>query len=258
MSRIYLPILLAGFVAISSVSAQSELWEKACVLADTGSIYLPGKITSITEELNGDGTRKSVIETVMSITYDSSGEVQTTELTQAFRDGKDITNELRKSRKDSKDRSSATAGSRFGVSGFNGMLFDAESRKKIRLLPGASWIERNGRKIGLVPFDMDMGPMGKMTGSAEIDAQTGVPLVVRMTGGNVPFVRNLSFTMTYEALISGGFVLSRMEIAGSVSVLFTKKAFRDSTVPGDYRVFGTRQGTGEIHGGRAYVGGPAD
>jgi hypothetical protein len=31
-----------------------------------------------------------------------------------------------------------------------------------------------------------------------------------------------------------------MEIAGTVSVLFMKKAFRDSTVMGDYREFAIR------------------
>ncbi len=239
MKRVSVCILVVALVGIGSASGQSELWDRACALADNGSVLLPGKITSIMEELNGDGSRKSVIETVMSITYDSSGVVQTTELTQALRDGKDVTNELRKSRKDSKDRSATTAGSRIGLSGFNGMLFDAESRKKVRLLPGARWIERNGRTIGLVPFEMDMGPVGRMKGSAEIDAQTGVPLVARMTG-NLPFVKDLSFTMTYEPLVRGGFVLSSVEIAGSVSILFAKKGFRDSTVPSDYREFAVR------------------
>jgi hypothetical protein len=237
--RIYLNILLAGIVSISSVSAQSELWDRACTLADKGSCFLPGKMTSITEELNGDGTPKSVIETVVSITYDSSGQAQTTELTQAFRDGKDVTDELRKNRKASKNQSATNGGSRAGLTGFDGLLFDAESREKIRLLPGAEWIERNGRTIGLVPFEMEMGPMGQMNGSAEIDAQTGIPLMVRMSG-NLPTVKGLTFTMTYEPLTSGGFILSRMEIAGTVSVLFMKKAFRDSTVMGDYREFAIR------------------
>ena len=234
MRTIYLHALLAGLLGVSSLSAQSELWNKACTLADNGSTYLPGKITSIVEELNGDGTPKSVIQTVMSLTYDSSGEVSTMELTQAFRDGKDVTDELRTGKKSSRNRSAANAGSRIDVSGFDGMLFDAETRKRIRLLPGARWIERNGRTIGLVPFDVDMGPMGRMEGSAEIDALAGVPLVVRMSGGHAPFVKDLSFTMTYEAVPSRGFVLSGMEVAGSVSVLFTKKAFRDRTILGDY------------------------
>lgn len=79
MSRVCVCILLVACVGISSVSAQSELWDKACELAERGGSYLPCGMTSIAEVLNDDGTPKSVVETIMSITYDSSGNVQTTE-----------------------------------------------------------------------------------------------------------------------------------------------------------------------------------
>ena len=182
-------LLLLSAVA-ASLAAQSELWEKATALAPLAKSYFPQQMTSVAEELNRDGTRKTIVETIMTISYDSKGKVQRMELTQAFRDGKDVTDEMKKNIQSSKNQNTASAGATASTFGFNGMLFDEESSKKIHLLPGAAWIDRDGKHFGSIPFELDIGPL-KMKGTAEIDPQ-GIPSVAR-TKAQFLFVKDSRF-----------------------------------------------------------------
>jgi hypothetical protein len=232
--KLFAAILLA---VGTTLCAQSELWEKATALSGLGSIMVAGTMTSVMEELNGDGSRKSVLETTMALSYDSSGKIEKTELLKAMRDGKDVMAEMKKN----EARRSAHAGSNGGMGafGFNGMFFSEDARKKTSLLPGAAWISKNGRKTASVPFEMGMGVMGKMRGTAEIDAESGIPSIVR-TQASFPFMKALAFTMEYAPLPDGGFVLSRMEFDGTTSLILGNKRFHGIVELGNYRKVGSQ------------------
>lgn len=215
--------------------AQSELWDRAAALADLARDSLPGTMKSVMEEVNGDGSPGSTMELVLRYVYDSGGKTQKVEVIRAVRSGKDITEETRKDME--KRGNQANAGP--GTFGFNGMLFSPDARKKTRLLPGSSWVERNGRKTALIPFEMKEEGKGSMTGTVEIDAASGIPSLARITG-SFPFVSELTFTMEYAAAPSGGFVLSRMEFTGAMSFLGMKKRFHAVMEFSDYRSYAPR------------------
>jgi hypothetical protein len=231
-------MFLAAFFLVvgTTLWAQSELWEKATRVEGLAGGAVPATMTSMMEELNGDGSRKSILETTMAITYDASGKVEKTELVKAFRDGKDVTGEMKKN--EARRGPQTGSGGGMGMFGFNGTFFSEDARKKTSLLPGAAWIQKNGRRTARVPFEMGMGAMGKMKGTADIDADSGIPSIVH-SQASFPFVKDLAFTMEYVPLPGGGFVLSRMEFAGVTSLLLGKKRFHGIVELGNYRKIGS-------------------
>jgi hypothetical protein len=223
-------ILLLLCLAAETLCAQSELWDKAAALADRGKVLLPGTMRSLMEELNEDGSVRSSMELLLQYSYDADGKMLGTEVVRAVRDGKDVTEETRKGM--------SRQGSRpAGMFGVNGMIFGEDARRRTRLLPGASWAELGGRKTGLVPFEIGMEKgNGTMTGTAEIDAETGIPSVVRAVA-SLSFVNDLSFTMAYAGFPSHGFALTRMDFSGAMSFLGMKRRFRASMELGGYRAY---------------------
>jgi hypothetical protein len=226
-------VLVFFCLAAATLCAQSELWDRAAALADLGKDLLPGTMQSVMEELNDDGSVKSDRELVLRYSYDARGKAQATEVVRATQDGRDVTE---KTRADMRKQGSAAAGNA-GMFGFNGVLFGADARKKTRLLPGASWAERGGRRTGLVPFEITMEGKGMMTGTAEIDAESGIPSLIRTTA-RFPFVKELSFTMAYAEFPARGFALTQMELAGAMSFLGITRLFHARMQFGDYRWYG--------------------
>jgi hypothetical protein len=219
-------LLLAG-----PLWAQSELWERAAALSGLGDGYLPGTMTSVMEELDGNGARKSIAETTTRMTYDADGKVQKSEIVRAFRDGKDVTEEMKRDAGKTGKRAGSGGGTAFA--GWGGMLWSDDSRKKTRLLPGATWAIREGRRSAVIPFEMEVSGLGRMQGTAEIDAESGVPSIVRTTASFL-VIRDLTFAMEYAPVPSGGFVLSRMEFAGTFALLLKRTKFRGSLELLDY------------------------
>jgi hypothetical protein len=226
------PLLLLLLLSAASLHAQSELWDRAGQIADRGKDLLPGAMHSVMEELNPDGSLKSVLAMDVRYSYDAGGKRQTSEVVRAVRDGRDVTEEMRRDM-----AKGGRSGSSPGMFGFNGSLFGAEARGKTKLLPGAAWTERGGRRTGVVPFELGMGALGRMQGTAEIDASSGIPSLVRASG-SFPFVKDLAMTMDFLALPSGLFVLSRMEFSGAFTAVFARRGFRVVMELGDYRPAG--------------------
>jgi hypothetical protein len=208
---------------------QAELWDRAGQIADRGKDLLPGAMHSVMEELDANGALKSVVEMDLRYSYDAAGKRQTSEVVRAIRDGRDVTEETRRDM-----AKGGRSGSGPGMFGFNGSIFGSEARGKTKILPGASWTTRGGRKAGLVPFEIGMGALGRMQGTAEIDAGSGIPAVVHATG-SFPFVRDLAMAMDFLALPVGTFVLSRMEFTGELSAVLGRRRFHVVMDLGDYR-----------------------
>lgn len=234
MKRICFRLFFLVFASTLPLTAQSELWSKASLLAAQSRDLLPGRLTTVAEELNSDGTRKSTLQMTMSMTYDSHGALERTEIVEAIRDGKDVTEEMRTDVQKAASQGKGTAGQGSTWVGFSGMLFDAESSKKIHFLPGASSVRKGDRTFSVIAFEMGVNLFAKLRGTAEIDPETGIPSIVRATG-QVPFVKDLSLTMTYSPFASGGFVLSTLEFAGSVTIPFRKAGFWGSLAFSDYQ-----------------------
>lgn len=226
--RLSAPLWLA-IVWVHAAFAQSELWDKAAALSERARDYVPGTMTSTVEELNGDGSRKSITQSVLALTYDQGAKNPKTQLVRATRDGKDVTAEMSKGYQNA-GRGSGGAG---GFYGFDGMLFDEKSRAKIHFLPGASWVARDGKRLGLIPFEMNMDGKGRMTGQVEIDADSGMPVVAHLQG-RFPYLERLAFDLFYAPLPSGGFVLSATRYEGVASFLIVKRPFRGSLELGAY------------------------
>jgi len=234
MGRYRLLLFVLILVSAPRLSAQSELWSRAAALAAQSHDLVPGTLTSVVAELNGDGTPKSTIEMTMSMTYDSRGAVEKTEIVQAIRDGKDVTEEMRANA----EKSGRPGGGQGNAwVGFSGMLFTPETAKKIHFLPDVRSVHRGDRTYQVVAFEIGVNLLAKLKGTAEIDPQTGVPSIVH-AAGQMPFVRDLSMTMTYSPFPSGGFVLTTLEFGGSVTIPFRKGGFRGSLTFSDYQRVG--------------------
>lgn len=221
-------LILAG-ITIQFVSAQSALWNRAVALSASSNGYVPGTMISTMEELNNDGSVKSTFEAVYALSDQRGTNKPEARLIRATRDGKDVTAEMAANGRNNNNGSRGSGGG----FGFNGLLFDQKALSKIHFLPGTSWQLRDGRRIASIPFAIDTNGKGKMSGVAEIDETTGIPIVAHLKA-HFPFVSGLVFDLHYRTLSSGDFVLSTMSFEGSVSLLFLKRAFHGTMEFTDY------------------------
>jgi hypothetical protein len=191
-------VSIISLIGICFSSETGSLWQKAVKVASENENWVPGTVIHIEEVYSRIGVRQELNETHSSLKYNNSGEVELT-FQQVFQNGKDVTEEF--------------------ITEFGKTLVLEESEYRVEhpFSDSGMHVEytRNGRRRKIngkdcVYFQFTYeNEKGVWEGSAWIEEQSGVPVVVDGTLVSVPLderwytISKLSICTEYITTDSG-------------------------------------------------------
>jgi len=219
------------------------LWQKAIEIFRKNSDLYPQKITILSEILDRHNQPDSITQLFFTIDMDANGQL-VTKLTRAVKNGKDISDEMRKKveiRDLNQDKTPPKKDS-LTVS-LSDSPFNPERQKNVTLRASAEKQMLFGHFCQRFDFTyqteiVSKGEPEKLTwsGMTWLDENSGLPLKLEFSLKPLPTrIRSLWTIYLYEILPPGNWVLKKISISGQGGFLFIKKRFRSSTTFSDYR-----------------------
>ncbi|MBU4405379.1 MAG: hypothetical protein L6428_03845 [Candidatus Aminicenantes bacterium] len=219
------------------------LWQKALDIFRKNSDFYPGKITILSEILNRHDRPDSVTQLFFSIYMDTRGQLFT-EMTRALKNGKDISDEMKKKVeiRDLKEDKVLPKKDSLTVS-LSDSPFNPERQKNVSFHASAEKQMLFGHFCRRFDFTYQTeivrkGEPEKLTwsGMAWLDENSGLPLKLEFSLEPLPKrIHSLWTIYLYEITPPDNWVLKKITISGQGGFLFIKKRFRSTTNFSDYR-----------------------
>ncbi|MCJ7523764.1 MAG: hypothetical protein MUP71_00915 [Candidatus Aminicenantes bacterium] len=219
------------------------LWQKAIEIFRKNSDLYPRKITILSEILDRHDQPGSVTQLFFIIDMDANGKL-VTKLTHALKNGKDISDEMRKKveiRDLNQDKTPPKKDS-LTVS-LSDSPFNPERQKNVTFRARAEKQMLFGHFCQRFDFTyqteiVSKGEPEKLTwsGMTWLDENSGLPLKLEFSLEPLPKrIRSLWTIYWYEISEPDNWVLKKITISGQGGFLFIKKRFRSTTTFSDYR-----------------------
>jgi hypothetical protein len=221
----------------------ARLWQKALDIFRKNSDLYPEKITIISEILDRHNQPNSVTQLFFTIDMDANGKL-VTKLTRALKNGKDISDEMRKKveiRDLNQDKTPPKKDS-LTVS-LSDSPFNPERQKNVTFHASAEKQMLFGHFCQRFDFTylteiVSKGEPEKLTwsGMTWLDENSGLPLKLEFSLEPLPKrIRSLWTIYLYEISEPDNWILKKITISGQGGFLFIKKRFRSTTTFSDYR-----------------------
>jgi hypothetical protein len=221
----------------------SALWQKALDVFRKNSDWIPGKMSIRSEILDRKGRPDSVTRLDFRILVDDQGNART-ELLQAFKNGKDVSAEMKKSIevREAKEAKAADKKDRFSIS-MSDIPFNPDKQQNVTVRDHAEKQLMFGRTCQRFDFSFETAitrtkKKESLTwiGKAWLDENSGIP--VKLEFSIEPLPKNVYRFWTiyiYEISTEQDWTLKEVKVEGQGGFLFIKKSFRSTTIFSDYR-----------------------
>ncbi len=238
----------AGTTALDSAPAApgadpSPLWQKALDVFQKNRDWFPGKVAVRSEILDRKGRPDSVSRLFFDVLFDDRGEART-ELTQAFKNDKDVSAEMKKklALSAAKEEKDAKKNNRYTVS-MADTPFNPEKQQHVTVRASAEKQLLFGRVCQRFDFSFrtSIGRKDKTEnltwiGKAWLDENSGIPIKLEFSFEPLPKnVHSFWSIYLYETSPADVWTLKEIRVEGQGGFLFIKKGFRSTTVFSDYR-----------------------
>jgi hypothetical protein len=219
------------------------LWQKALAVFQKNSDWLPGKVAVLSEALDRKGRSDSITQLVFSIVLDGQGKART-ELLQAFKNGKDVSTEMKKKLEisETQDGKGTNKKDSYSVS-LAENPFNPEKQQQVTVqVTGEKQLlfEKVCRRFDF-SFQTEIVQKNRKEsltwkGKAWLEESSGVPVKLEFSFEPLPkHVYNLWTIYLYETTASGDWYLKEIKVQGHGGFLFIKKGFRSTTRFSEYR-----------------------
>ena len=221
----------------------SALWQKAIEVFRKNSDWIPGKMSVLSEILDRKGRPDSVTRLDFHILVDDLGNART-ELLQAFKNGKDVSAEMKKKQalRETQEKTAAKKNDRYTVS-MGDTPFNPDKQQQVTVRAQDEKQLLFGRMCRRFDFSFKTAirrneKTENLTwiGKAWLDENSGIPIKLEFSFEPLP--KNVhSFWTIYLYEINAGedWTLKEIHAQGQGGFLFIKKGFRSTTVFTEYR-----------------------
>jgi hypothetical protein len=219
------------------------LWQKALSNYQKNSDWYPEKIAVLSEVLDRHGQPDSVTQLFFTLSLDTKGRMRT-ELTRALKNGKDISEEMKKKVEiRNPDETKAPKKEESVTVSFSDSPFNPDRQKSVTFHAGSEKQMLLGHLCQRFDFTyqteiMRKGESEKLTwtGMAWLEENSGMPLKLEFSLTPLPKrIRSLWTIYLYEVSQPDKWILKKIMISGQGGFLFIKKRFRSTTTFSDYR-----------------------
>lgn len=221
----------------------SGLWQKAIDIFQKNNAWIPGKVTIFSEVLDRQGRSESMTKLYFKMIVDDKSEVRS-ELLQAFKDGKDISADMKKklALREAQDKKVAKKKDTFSVSLADNPFnpdrqqdVTARAHAEKQLLFG-TLCQRFDFSFKTEMVRKDKAEKISWVGKAWLEENSGIPLKLEFSLEPLPKnVHSLWTIYLYDLTAAGDWVLKEIKVQGQGGFLFIKKGFRSTTRFSDYR-----------------------
>jgi len=219
------------------------LWQKALAVFQKNSDWFPGKVSVLSEVLDRKGRSDSITQLVFNIVPDGQGKART-ELLQAFKNGKDVSAEMKKKLEvsEAQDEKAANKKDAYSVSlDENPFNPDKQQQVTVQATPEKQLLfEKTCQRFDF-SFQTEIVQKNKKEnltwkGKAWLEEGSGIPVKLEFSFEPLPkHVYSLWTIYLYETTDSGDWLLKEIKVQGHGGFLFIKKGFRSTTGFSDYR-----------------------
>jgi hypothetical protein len=219
------------------------LWQKALDIFQKNSDWVPGSVSVLSEILDRKGRPDSVTKLYFKIAVADSGEARS-ELLQAFKDGKDVSAEMKKKlaisempgEKNTKKKDTLTVS-------LADTPFNPDRQQNVSVRAHAEKQLLFGRICQRFDFSFKTKIVRKektedltWVGKAWLEENSGIPLKLEFSFAPLPkHVNNLWTIYLYDITAAGDWLLKEINVQGQGGFLFIKKGFRSTTSFSNYR-----------------------
>lgn len=238
----------AGYTALTAAEETAAfnppgLWQKALAVFQKNSDCFPGNVTVFSEALDRQGRSDSITKLYFNMTVDDQGEVRT-ELMQAFKDGKDISADMKKKLeiREAQDEKTAKKKDTLRVSMADNP-FNPDKQQNVTVRAHTEKQLLFGKICQRFDFSFkteivrkDKAEKITWVGKAWLEEKSGIPVKLEFSFEPLPkHVHSLWTIYLYEITTTGDWVLKEIKVQGQGGFLFIKKGFRSTTNFSNYR-----------------------
>lgn len=215
------------FTLVSSLSfAQSDedaLWQQTINHFSKSQDWIPGKIVSNFELLNGNGDPEEVTQTTMKIFQDDNGNI-TSKVVEVVQNGNDRTESAQEKQGEPQNRDFSMKES----------LFHPENQDRLERTRLSDTRIIDGQRCVGYEYTLELEEETR-NGTVWIDAETGLPVENVYSPDPLPKrVKKLENRVTFSYTPDGSFYVDRLSVEGRGGVLFIQKEFRMEMTFYDY------------------------
>jgi hypothetical protein len=230
--------------AAAAAANPAGLWQKALEIAKKNSDWYPAKISILSEVLDRHDQPYSVTELFFSISLDAAGKMLT-HLDRAAKNGKDISEEMRKNLDIHNPNDEPAGGGKNSLTiSLSDSPFNNERQKFVSYQDSGERQMLFGHTCSRYDFSYQTeiirkGKREKLTwtGMAWLEEQSGAPVKLEFSITPLPKrIRSLWTIYLFDLSHSGVWVLKEIRISGQGGFLFIKKSFRSHTRFSQYQL----------------------
>jgi hypothetical protein len=220
----------AGY-AVDPATA-GALWAKAVAAVAAGKAYLAGRMTTFTEELDGQGRVVASERSSLILAYPNGPDAPSVEIESYYKNGKDITQERRAQAAKGGGMGGPPGGGGQGGGDWSATPLDAVRQADVVLLTA----RQETPAIVAVDYEQRAGKLA-FVGTVRLNAATGAPFDATYGFKKPPaFVENFRTRLVYaEPTASGAVWPAAIEFEATAVILVVKKRFRGELRFLDYR-----------------------
>jgi hypothetical protein len=216
-------LLLSPTLAVGT-SITDSLWIAAVKSATVAADWVPGDAAFLIQLVNDKGLPQETWQTWYRLSASSTGEV-TMDVTRASHNDTDTT---QKEQENQKKRKSTPFS--MGDNPFDPLMQDAVEARR---LPDT--VLKGGVSCVAFDFSMKKKDATTITGTAWLDARSGIPVEVSYTSQPLPRgLFKMTMTLRYASGPAGDGFLNEVLVEGVGGFLFIKKNFRSTITLGGY------------------------
>ncbi len=232
--------LLFGFgLLAATVAPANSLWNDAVDLFDAYGDLIPGRMEISFDQYNGRGRLVTSDRSTIAIWVDDTGETQT-RIISAERDGEDVTEERRE------DPSSGAPpfGGRPGddeeaddnaFAGLSRSPFDPDEQEHVTITRIGAVENVDGVRSQVFEFRHRTSDSAANVGTAWLDAETGEPVLLRLTIEPLPrVISEFEMEQSFARDEQGQWVVRRLDFVGAGSILFLQRRIESRLIFSEY------------------------
>lgn len=219
------------------------LWQKALDVFQKNNDCFPGKVTIFSEVLDRQGRSDSITKLYFNMIVDDQGDART-ELMQAFKDGKDVSADMKKKLeiREAQDEKTAKKKDTLRVS-LADNPFNPDKQQNVTVRAHDEKQLLFGRICQRFDFSFkteivrkDKAEKITWVGKAWLEENSGIPFKLEFSFEPLPkHMHNLWTIYLYEITATGDWGLKEIKVQGQGGFLFIKKGFRSTTSFSNYQ-----------------------
>jgi len=220
--------LLGSFFFKADDRVKPELWQKAVIITESNSKWIPAKIVSITSFHNKKGKIKSKHEIWQELYVDENNKIISREI-KHIKNGKEIV--IKKKEEKKKNSFSFSLGDNPFVKKIQNSV-SVEATEKTEIM--------NSKKCLVFNFRRKISKQGEKkevfrVGKAWVEEGTGYPVKIEFTLDPLPkYTKKFEHILTYKINEQGQWLLEKLRINGIGGFWFIKKYFKCTVQFSDY------------------------